>query len=371
MAIEQPDLQLISGIYRGIFEQSPEYWQENIDRLLVNDKLVRYYSSLILTGEIQKIHLDALLDLIKKGVLSPNEANRLSYGSVIDDVEPTVVANFCIKLSKEGEQGSWSALNVLYMYCYTNKAAINTLRDTLKVVTAAVPLHKDQGHSTIDVYHWHDMAERLLRVEDKEFASALTNQIITASKHGLNYGDIWSYLKPLMLQLMNEYGEVLWPIIADAIDRSEAMDLYWLQQLLSRETGLNGDVPSVLSNVSEDVIIEWCLEHRDLGPVFVAGCINVFERVDGELQPTSLLIAILDHFGGDKRVTGELNANMATRGWSGSLVPYLESDKKTLSPLLTHKSSNVRDWVVDQIAYLELRITEESQRDEEYSFGFH
>jgi hypothetical protein len=56
---------------------------------------------------------------------------------------------------------------------------------------------------------------------------------------------------------------------------------------------------------------------------------------------------------------------MDTRGWSGSLVPYLEDDKKCLSSLLVHENSNVRRWVKDFNAYIDKQIEAESIRDEE------
>ncbi len=60
---------------------------------------------------------------------------------------------------------------------------------------------------------------------------------------------------------------------------------------------------------------------------------------------------------------------MGTRGWSGSLVPYLEADKAALSPLREHDSDNVRLWVRDQIAYINRQIDTESIRDEERDLG--
>ena len=62
---------------------------------------------------------------------------------------------------------------------------------------------------------------------------------------------------------------------------------------------------------------------------------------------------------------------MESRGWSGSLVPYLESDKLALNPLVEHGNSNVRCRVKDHIAYIDRQIIEESKRDEEHGFGIY
>ncbi|SNY95753.1 hypothetical protein SAMN04488142_0261 [Halomonas sp. hl-4] len=369
--IEHPDYRLILGLYRGLFEKFPELWQNKIDLLLSDEKLVRLYPEFIRTGNIQKKHLDKLLELIQRGELSPNSANSLSYGSVTAEIEPDVIAEFCLHLAELGAQASWSALNVIYMYCFGNKGSIEILQDQLKLLVIAVPLNKDQQDTFIDVHHWHDMAEKLLKVPDKDFAAALTKQLIAACKYGFNHGDIWSHIKPLMLDLMNNYGETLWPIFGNAIVQAEGIERYWLQQLLDREKSLSVNMPSVFSVVPVESVIKWCSELPDLGPVFVARCLNVFETVDEQQQPSVLFIALLENFGDDPRVANELSANMGTRGWSGSLVPYLESDKLALSPLINHENANVRLWVKDHINYIERQISEESKRDEEHGFGLY
>lgn len=369
--IEKPDTRLVLGLYRGLFEQSPELWQENIDRLVMDKRLVHLYPNFIRTGNIQKAHLDNLLKLILRGVLTPDNANVLSYGRVTDCIEPNVMADFCLQLAELGEQASWSALNVIYMYCFSNKDNINEIRDQLKYLVTAVPLHKGQVNTATDIHHWYDMAEKLLKERDEDFAVALTNQLIAATKFGLNHSDIRFYTKPLMLNLMSNYGDVIWPIFGEAIVRAEGMDKYWLQQLLNRETSFEKNVPSVLSVIPVENIMEWCLKQPNIGPVFVAHCLNVIETINGLQQPSALFIALLENFGNDQRVARELSANMGTRGWSGSLVPYLESDKSALSPLIEHENSNVRRWAKDHIACINRQIIEESKRDEEHGFGLY
>ncbi|MBN3864107.1 hypothetical protein HCU66_17860, partial [Pseudomonas frederiksbergensis] len=220
-----------------------------------------------------------------------------------------------------------------------------------------------------DLHHWHDIAEKLLKVRDRGLALSLTNQLITSCKYGFHHGDIWTCTKPLMLHLMKDYAEDLWPVFGDAIVQSEGMERYWLQQLLDREASLVSNTPSVLSVIPIESVIEWCKKQPDIGPIFVSRCLNIFEIVDEIKKPSALFIALLEKFGNDKRVGNELSANFGTRGWSGSLVPYLESDKAALIPLIEHENPNVRRWVKDLVVYIDIQITEESKRDDEHGFG--
>ena len=364
--IEQTEPSFLAGVYRGVFEQSQEKWQTYIDMLTANERLLYLYPEFIRTGSIQKPHLEKLLDLIRSETISPRSADVLSYGRVTDDIDYGVIANFCLPLGELGDQASWSALNVIYMYCFNNKERIQKLRKPLKKLVSAVPLHKGHQDIITDVYRWHDLAEKLLKKPDKKFAITLANQLIAACQNGLNHSDIRSYIKPLLLNLMRDYSDVLWPIFGDAIVREENMERYWLQQLLDRENNFSGQMPSVLSVVPVDNVIAWCESNPQIGPIFVANSVNILEREEDGGQPSTLFIKLLENFGCDQRVANALEANIETRSWSGSLVPDLESDKAALSPLLEHRNSNVRDWVRNHIANIEKQIKAESMRDEEW-----
>lgn len=371
LLVDQANPRFILGMYSGIFEQSYEAWQKNIDKLLGDERLVYLYPEFIRTGKIQKSHLEILLDLIRSGDLPPNSANALSYGSVTDGIAHDIITDFCLKLSDLGGQASWSALNVIYMYCFSNKGSVDSLRDSLKKLVSTVPLHKGQKNSVTDAHHWHDLAEKLLMEPNEDFAVALTNQLIAACQYGLNHSDISSYIKPLLLDLMRSYSDVVWPIFGDAIVQAEGMERYWLQQLLDRENRFSNQIPSVLSVVPIHNLIAWCEMNPQSGPGFVATSINILEIVDGKQQPTALFLALLEKFGDDQRLASALSANMGTLGWSGSLVPYLESDRAALSPLLEHSNGNVRRWVKNHLDYIDRQIDEESMRDEERDIGLY
>ncbi|WP_078083027.1 alpha/beta fold hydrolase [Microbulbifer mangrovi] len=369
--IEKPDQRFVLGLFRGIFERSPTDWQENVEKVVSNEELVFLYPSVVCTGDLEKAHLDVLLDLIRHGTLAPNSANVLSYGAVTDSIDPDIIANFCLQLAEMGAVASWSALNVIYMYCFAKKDSICGLRDQVKRLVTAVPLHEGLETASSDVHHWFDLADKILKDRDAEFAVDLTNQLIDAAGIGLDHGHIWSYIKPLMLKLMEEYGDILWPIIGEAISHSEGLKLYWLQQLLDREAGRDEIAPSVLSALPVESVIEWCFSVPEIGPVFVARCLNVFELNGEDKLPSPLFVSVLENFGDENNVVNELRANVGTRSWSGSLVPYLESDKTALKPLLEHDNSNVRTWVRDYLTYIERQIEYESSRDDEQGLGIY
>lgn len=359
----------VTGLYRGVYEKSPETWQKYIESASSDERLVSFYPELIRTGNIEAQHLNKLVELITTGLISANSANVLSYGSVTGELAPEVVSDFCLKLAALGDEAAWPALNVMFMYCFGNMERVETIRTSVKSLVSAVPLHKKHSAAYTDLHSWSALVEALLKTRDEGLVIAISRQLIDSCRIGFNHNDLWSYIKPLLMKIVKQYGDLLWPVFGEAISRAKGMELYWLQKLLDRENSVSSQLPSVLSSFPSGEIISWCYEHPDSGPSFVAACINIFEIRDDAQSPSELFILLLEKFGGDKRVASALNANMGSRGWSGSLVPYLEADKLALAPLLKHKNGNVKKWVKEHIASIDSQIAREFNMDAERDLG--
>ncbi|MEB6592184.1 hypothetical protein MXM82_24095 [Pseudomonas asiatica] len=359
----------VAGVYRGVYEKSTVNWQKYIDLISSDAQLVKFYPELIRTGNIQALHLDKLIELISAGLLSPSSANVLSYGGVTDEMAEAVISDFCLKLSALGDEAAWPALNVMFMYCFGKMERVDTIRTCVKSLVLAVPLHKNHSAGYTDFHSWSALVEALLKARDQELAVAISRRLVTACRIGFNYNDLWSYIKPLLAKVVQQYGEFLWPTFGEAISKAKGKELYWLQKLLDRENSVSSQLPSALSYFPSGEIISWCYEYSDSGPNFIAACINVFQVRDEVQAPSELFVRLLENFGGDKRVASAISANIGSRGWSGSLVPYLEADKLALVPLLKHKNSNVRNWVKDYIASIDVQIARESSRDAERDLG--
>jgi hypothetical protein len=368
---ENPNQSFARGMLNGINTKSVEKWNLLLEEFSSRKELVKFYPDMMCTGEMNSSQLFTLLDLIRHGELSSFSATMLGYGRVTAHLGNLEISNFCMELSDIDAQGAWTALDILFMYCFSDSSKFEQNRDVLKKLVTKVPLSKKEKSRHSDMYHWEEVAKKLIPKEGLPFCRDLCRQLISATKSGLDHGDIWHSIKPILIGMMQEFGADLWPQFGDAIASASGDQKYWLQQLLDRENSFSVQLQSVCSVVPTATLISWCQENREIGPRFIAGCINVFETVDGIARPTNLFISLLEHFGDDKHVRSALSANLGTRGWSGSLVPYLESDRKALELLLNHSSVGVRTWVKEQISYLENQIKHESMRDDEQGLGIY
>ncbi len=368
---ETPNINFLLGMFDGINTLSTKDWNERLVEITANEKLVDFYPSFVITGKITEQHLRVVIDLAKSGKVAEYQVINLAYGSVLASLEAIVVIEFGAELASINQKFAWVSVDILYMYLHSNPHSITEMRRVLVDILANVSLAKNSQKSTHDAYHWKDLIEKLFLEKDTDFAISLSNQLISDSKVGFEHNDLWYAIKPALSAMMKNYGEDIWPFFATAIEQAEGTQLYWLQQLLDRENSFSNMQPCILNHLPTTTVIEWCKANKDLGPVFVASCLDILSANEDKIEANKLFVALLENFGDDIQVKGSLSANMNTRGWCGSLVPYLESDKAALSPLLSHKSPLVRSWVKEHLAEIEHRIAHESTRDDERHLGMY
>jgi hypothetical protein len=367
-SIESPNISFCLGLFSGVFQKSENIWERCIEKIGNDEILVRYYPDFIRTGKIQENHLEKLLELIRIEVLPYNSPMALSYGRVTDGISPDSIAGFCLRLSELNDIAAWTALNVMFMYCFDNEKNFEVTRQILKTLVTKVSLEKGIKADYSEMYNWQTITEKLLHSEDKGFALDICKQLLKATFNGFD-SNINS-IKLLLTDIMQMHGVDLWPLFGEAIVSAKGMQWFWLRHLFERENSFD-KLPSVISVLPTELVISWCKENREVGPLFVARCINVFEIVNNRQQPTDLFIKLLENFGNDEYISSELSANLETRSSVGSLVPYLESDKRALEPLLKHSSKSVRAWVKDYISYVDKQIEHEFSRDDERELGIY
>lgn len=362
------NIRFVLGVYSGVFDKYPEKWEKLVNKIFENEEYKVFYPEIVCTGDIHENHLKKLLGLIHKGVISPNSVNSLSYGRSTESIDPDTIGNFCVSLSEIGNEGAWIGLNIIFMYTYSNKEAIKKIREIIKLVVTKIVFEKDSKKNTTDTYHWYQMALTLLKQHDEEFALALGKQILLSCKKGVNYGDLWHYIKPLLTVLMQQYYDILWPIYGEAIVQAEGMERFYLKNLLDKENRSSRQKESVLSGIPIKILISWCHQHPNIGPAFIARCAGIYEIVEEEKKPSELFIQFLESFGDDESVGSAFASSIYPRSWSGSLVPYLEKDRAALTPLLGHKNGNVNRWVKRLIKNINSQIDSECRRDSEQNF---
>lgn len=357
------NLSFVYGLCSGIFKRTPKVWNEFVERVEKDERLIFLYPEFIRTGEIREIHLGKLLEFVKTGKVEPQRVAVLSYGQVLHGLKSEVVGGFCTRLAEIGGVASWVSLNNLFMYCFKDENRIFELRETLSKVCTSVPLQEVVRGGGRDVYQWAKMSESLLNLEVAGFPILLAKQLVSACEEGYDYSELWNYIKPLLVKLAALKGRDIWGVFEDAIIQSEGKKRYWLKELLERETSESKRLPSALSMFPHDKVLEMCGSHLFVAPEFVAECIDIVSQEGDVRKPSELFVKLLERFGNLSDVRNALFGNLSARSWSGSLIPHLKTDREAVAPLIEHPSSNVRRWAKEYLKRVDRSIKNEEKRE--------
>jgi hypothetical protein len=82
-----------------------------------------------------------------------------------------------------------------------------------------------------------------------------------------------------------------------------------------------------------------------------------------EWHPISKML--LDNFGDDEAMLGELSASWRKRSWSNSPIPYYEKQLSLLQQLSDHSLPSVRKWQAHNVEWVQERIELERMAEEE------
>ena len=309
--------------------------------------------------------------MISQGKVNSISANTLTYGKPFEHLPADTVCKFAQDLSTISDDAAWVALDISSMYCHGNKERWDKCRSTFKDIVTKLLLDRDNNRNQLEMHHWHDVVEKLLTSEDEEFAKAISKNIIKSCSDRMGYGDLWHYIKPLIRKIFQQYGREVWPIFANAIKSAGPKNDYWLTQLLNSEDRFDRQKPSVLAELPDDLLRQWCFQEPDIAPEFVASATDVLSDAGDGYQISSRAIFLINNFGDDKRVLSSLSANIGSFGWSGSLVPYYQNELAAFETLKNHENANVRGWVNQRIGYLTKMIEREKRHDEEHDWGIY
>ena len=345
---ENPNINFVMGLLSGVNELDSGQRDTYVDVFRTTRTLVRFYPDVISTGSITKEHLKRIIELIAPGLLEENGASVFTYGRRLDELSPRDVTTFVSELRKISTNAAWIGLDILSMYCHGSRSKWEACARTFKDMLVDLPLNRERKERQLEMHHWEEAAKRILDDNDVVFASSLIRQILNSCNDKMDYGDMHHYIKPTMRLLFRNYGRDIWPIFAEALRMADPLQEYRLTELLSSEDDRNS--PSVLADLPEEVLKEWCKGEPDTAPEIVARATDAFIEVDGEYQMSPRAQFLLNEFGDNEHVLSSLSANMGSFGWTGSVVPYHKKEVTALEPLLNHLRPSVAVWAKRRIS---------------------
>tara|TARA_R110001583_G_scaffold43838_4_gene139260 strand:- start:3472 stop:7386 length:3915 start_codon:yes stop_codon:yes gene_type:complete len=357
--------QFLAGLLSGLNVKEPAEWKEIIELIGSDEKLIQYYPEAIRTGRFETSHLDVFIRLIAEKKLPSYSASTLVYGRATEHLTEEEISRFCMSLSEIDATANWVALDNINMYTHgRNDVDFTQLRETLAHLVLNVSFRKEDKTRHSASYHWLNSVEQLLKSEDAEFALQLCSHVIDqVGGNEVDYSDLWDYLSNAFYKAFEVYGDYIWPKIANKFTDGNAIKPYRLIDLLGSGKSYKKRDNSIFDILDPEVVVSWCKDEVAL--LIVGRAISMFISHGEERVVNPLMIQLLTEYADSKPFLSGISANFSSRTWSGSLIPYLEADKKILQTLTQHTNIKVRNWAIGFIENIEHQIKYEEKRDAE------
>jgi hypothetical protein len=125
----------------------------------------------------------------------------------------------------------------------------------------------------------------------------------------------------------------------------------------------------VMSELSEDFVIQWCNDNPEKAPVIVAKLVPLFIKEDETYSFHPIAKSLIYTYGDRTDVQSAIDSNMWTFSSVGSRTPYYEKQIEAIKKLETAKNPKLGMWCAKMIKKLNERIKHENGRDDERKIG--
>jgi len=358
---------LIAGILFG--SKNKELSEKTIDRFIATDEIRQHAFYLTRVVGSNYLDIEKLFLLVDKYGSSINLFQNFQYGRALDILTNDEVLRLCDKISQYGNSGKWTALSLIYMFCYNceDKWKLNKGFFEKLIVSSNMTIEND-GTGRMESYHWSDAVIKILdKDKDDDFAIAITKQIIEfCSQRHFNYSfDI--YISNTILHLIEKYFECTWEYFGQGII-GDYITFFHLKSMIGTRNGNSYTAGHGILFRNPDhygTILAWCRQHPEIAPERIAHMMPLSENENNEIKWHPFSKIIIDEFGDNENLIRQLSSNMGTFGTVGSSVPYFQTQKKLLEELIHHPIQRIRDWAIGMLEYTEKTIKKEQLDDEE------
>lgn len=252
------------------------------------------------------------------------------------------------------------------MYTFQDDEKFELCQDEIqKILEIPDILFEFESTSNMDDHHFTELVSRLLDGERNDnFAINISKVIIRAFSLdefmvGLTYS-----LKPVLRILLSKYRDATWPIFGEAL-----LSDYRISYLFMPDNNAKYYSEGVLTELSDDFLLQWCNDNPEKAPVIVAKLVPLFIKEDETYSFHPIAKSLIYNFGDRTDVQSAIDSNMWTFSSVGSRTPYYEKQIEAIKKLETGTNPKLGSWCSKIIKRLNERIEYENGRDEEEKIG--
>jgi hypothetical protein len=362
---------MLCGFLAGVSQR--EITEGILELASRHEALVHYLVELTRLSKPTMEDLERVIASVREGRIPIHQLQSFSVNSVLDHLMPPSVMYFCDEIASLGISGVAHAFGILFMYCLGERERYAECRPAFRrYISTPGLLGEVCGSPTLHGDRWEQIALSLIKHPqiDVDLAESISRDIVAvcAQKHfphSMRY-----YMPKVLVVLLHEYFESAWPQFGEALLRNEWPINFHLANLLSADHDKMKS-GNTLASAPLDGLLKWGRGTQPNGPRSIARCLPVFRQgqEDQTIGWHPYAIAFIDAFGDDEGFLHEMDANLGTFSWSGSIIPYYEMQIELMQELCSHGIARVRRWAEEKTTWLNEKIAQERMREEEYGIG--
>lgn len=360
----QRNVTVLGGIYLSADEGIQHFIKSQVKRYTTLEYLLFWIISISKTWYNET---EELFRYVDSGKFSVNEFETFSQNGYID-IDEYKIIHFCERLFTYGKEGYRIAFKIAQNAFFLNSKSTQHLLPILKTCIIELGII-DNASYQLDYYQWWETIGRILKEDNESDFAKLINQAIIQSISWQNTYHLDNTIQNIYEILISKYFDHIWSDLSVGLLGKDELyvKFYGLKNILGSSNGHYAHSNGTLFRGKLDVIFCWCNENEPLAPSRIASLTPIFAEGKNEQNPLWHPVArlIIDKYGMYDDVLSELNSNIGTFSWSGSLIPYLKMEMKLMEEIQAHPIQQVADWAKSQILYLQRRMNYERDRDAE------
>ncbi|TFD99414.1 hypothetical protein [Jeotgalibacillus salarius] len=357
---QKVNMNLLGGILSSIQISEPELLQGFLTRL-DNSPYSHILVELIRFIQVDKEILNSLQKHLKESIITADSLIGLAYSPALRDISEDNLMPFLRNLYELDEGYNQVVTWKIYYrsYLHTKTITLSTSQHIIYFLENSSDIFSEQSVS----YEIVDVLNNLFSLEfiNKENLSRdILNRLLDMLEKDIKYS---------LENLISEYIEVIikntpitsWEVLSIKLLEAEGIYKYRLNNILGNK--FFKEESSVLQYIPVEFLKEWAKgEQRapqvlaDIYPINLKGSNDLIEH-------------LIINYGRDEMVLGNVDRQLRTFSWSGSLIPYFEGLIRFYKKYV-QATPPVRHWALKNIHYLEQDIKKEKIKEEEEDLRF-
>lgn len=360
----------LCGYFRALSERNRSRWEQELDKAAQDPNLCTLIPELTWrSGPLTNEAALRVLYVIEKGIVSYENFQMFSYGSVISGISENVLTKWIDFLIEKEEQRAISIALELHEFFYSRKESKHKLpKDrTFRLLTHPTFFTSStKRRRPMEDYYWSNTGKNFVRQFPEKSLELAEVMLKHFGQDGTIIEDTYGAPIEVLNLIVKRFSYQTWEIIKNYLVYPMDSRAYDMKEWLRgdehhRRTG------GVLELIPIQKLREWVDEKVSKRASYLASMVP--DKLFREEGKTCLAYEVLMSYGQKEEVRQALMANFSSESWMGPESSHLERKRDMLLEFKSGEvNPNVCQWIDEYILVLEKRIQRAKIAEEREEF---